>query len=93
VAAPVAKSPAKPRRSADKTYMQISAIALGGMNQAQNQLENTARRLSRVADPTSNVDLPTEMVSLMQSRNDFATNAKVATTADQIEKTTIDMFV
>jgi flagellar basal body rod protein FlgG len=58
--------------------MQISAIALAGMNTAQARLEHTATRIAHVSEPEDRVDLSAEMVALMESRDDFAANAKVA---------------
>lgn len=72
--------------------MQVSAIALGGMEQAAARLDRTATRLAKVADPTDTVDLSAEMVALMQARNDFAVNAKVLKTADEMSKTLVEML-
>lgn len=72
--------------------MDISAIALSGLNQAQSQLEKTARRLAQAADSTDAIDLSAEMVALMQSRNDFATNAQVLKTADEMQKHAVDIM-
>jgi flagellar basal body rod protein FlgC len=71
--------------------MQISAIALSGMHAAQTRLEHAATRIAHVADPEDRVDLSTEMVALMESRNDFAANANVLKTWDQVERSLLDM--
>jgi flagellar hook protein FlgE len=63
---------------------------LSGMAQATTTVNQIARRLS---NPTSDtVDLSTEMVSLIQARNDFSTNVKVAQTEDQMAKSLLSIF-
>jgi hypothetical protein len=78
--------------------MNIAAIALDGLNQAQARFDQTARRLASIgarspaavlADP---VDLSTDMVSLISARNQFATNLRVARTAGEIERQAIDLL-
>ncbi len=75
--------------------------ALSGMQSADSQLDATASRIANSAFPTvpgapnppqDKLDLSTDMVSLMQSRNDFAANAKVAHVADEIQRSTISMM-
>jgi hypothetical protein len=68
--------------------MQITAIALGGMERAQARLDTAAARLSTVADPDAGadiVDLSEEMVALLAARNDFRLQAKVMQTAQEME--------
>ncbi len=72
--------------------MDIAAIALGGMNEAQGRVESAARRLASAAEPTDTVDLSAEMVALMEARNAFTTNARVLETADEIQKNVIDIL-
>jgi flagellar basal body rod protein FlgC len=72
--------------------MEISAIALAGMNAAQTRMEHTATRLAHVSEPEDRIDLSTEVVALMESRNDFAVNAKVFKTADQMQQNVLDIL-
>ena len=72
--------------------MEISAIALSGMHAAQTRLENTATRIAHVSEPEDRVDLSAEMVALMESRNDFAANAKALKTADQMQQSVLDVL-
>lgn len=79
--------------------MDLSAIALQGLQQAQVQLEQAAVRIARAGDtssvdgaPLDVVDLSAEVVALMSASNDYAVNLTTMKTADQIQKTTIDMF-
>ena len=72
--------------------MEISAAALSGMHRAEARLEATAQRLARVSDPADTVDLSAEMVALLEARNDFAVNAKVLKTGDEIERVLLDVL-
>jgi hypothetical protein len=82
---------------ADRTDMDISAIALGGLEQAQVQLGNAASSLAGAAGSPSppssdSVDLSAGIVALMSAKNDFAVNISVLKTADQIQKYAIDLM-
>ena len=72
--------------------MEISAIALSGMQAAQTRLEHTATRVAHFSEPEDQVDLSAEMVALMESRNDFAANAKALKTADQMQQSVLDVL-
>jgi flagellar hook protein FlgE len=63
---------------------------LSGMTQAETSVNQIAKRLSNPASDT--VDLSTEMVGLMQARNDMATNVKVAKTVDEMMQSAISML-
>ena len=67
---------------------------LQGMNQALNSLNTTAQRVAQepFAAPQDSVDLSTDMVNLIQARNDFAANAKVFRTGDEMAKTLLNML-
>lgn len=82
---------------ADGTDMDMSAIALAGLEQAQVQLQNAASSLAGAAGSTSpstsdSVDLSSGIVALMSAKNDFAVNISVLKTADQIQKYAIDVM-
>jgi flagellar hook protein FlgE len=77
--------------------MDLSAIALQGMEQAQVQLENAATRLASAGSSPSGanldiVDLSAEMVALMSAKNNFSVNLSVLKTASQIEKQVTDVM-
>ncbi len=55
---------------------------LSGMAQAETTVGHIAKRLTQAGNDT--IDLSAEMVALMQSRNDFAINVKLAQTEDQM---------
>lgn len=79
--------------------MQILAIAQQGMEQAQGRVEQAASRIASLgtaganpAQPNDNINLSDEMISLMQAKNDFEANLKVAHTADDLQKQTLDLL-
>jgi flagellar basal body rod protein FlgG len=68
-------------------------VPLSGMTQAMQQLDRTA---SRIATPeTQNpqgdtVDLSSDMVALLQARQNFEANAKALHTENDLTKTMLD---
>lgn len=78
--------------------MDISAIALRGLDQAQSKLETAASRLapagafSSTGTPFDSVDLSQEAVALLSARNEFATNIKLLHTADDLAQWAIDLL-
>jgi flagellar hook protein FlgE len=78
--------------------MEVSAIALQGLEHAQAQLTSSAARLagagtsSATGAPVDNVDLSAEVVTQMSAKNDFAANFSVLKAADEMRKTAIDMM-
>lgn len=72
--------------------MQISAIALTGMDAAQSKLERTAVNVANAAEPTDQVDLSAAAVAMIQARDEFAINVKVAQTAMEMEKSLINVL-
>jgi hypothetical protein len=71
--------------------MDVSSIALSGLNQAQTSLENTARRISGAAGQGDSVDFSTDAVNLLQAKNDFETNIQVLKVASEMEKSAINL--
>ena len=77
--------------------MDMSAIALGGLEQAQVHLEKAAISLAGAAGSSSSassdsVDLSAGIVALLSAKNDFAVNINVLKTPDQIQKYAIDIM-
>jgi hypothetical protein len=76
--------------------MDVSAIALQGLEGAQNRFESAASKLSSAASPvpgTGDVtDISQATVGLLSAKNDFEGNLTVAKVADEMERTTIDML-
>jgi len=77
--------------------MDISAIALQGLDQASAQLDAAAAQIASAgaASPDGanldTVDLSTQMVALMSAQTLFAANLATLKTADQMGKSLIDL--
>ena len=77
--------------------MDISAIAIQGLNQADAQLQQAATAIAGAGSQSpdgSNLDtvnLATEMVALLSARTMFAANLKTFSIASEIQKSTIDL--
>ena len=65
-----------------------------GLEKAQSQFDQSTRRLSAGAssDSTDSVDLGGEIVAMLAARNAFEVNLKLAHTANQMERRTIDIL-
>jgi flagellar hook protein FlgE len=63
---------------------------LSGMAQAETSVNQIATRLAQPA--TDQVDLSTEMVSLMAARNNFSVDVKLAQTEDQMTKSVLSIL-
>ncbi len=73
--------------------MDLMSIALGGMQQAQGSFERAAGRIAKAADPSPDaLDLSSEMVALLQARNQFHSNARVIQIGDDMQKTLLNLF-
>jgi len=77
--------------------MDLSAIALQGLDQAQVQLQNAATRLASAGAESPDgagldtVDLSADIVALMSAQNQYSANLSTLKTADQIQKNTINL--
>ncbi len=69
-------------------------IPLAGMNRAETALNTTANRLSTVgATPQDDtLDVSAEMIALMEARTNFAVNAKVAQTQNQVAQSLVNLL-
>jgi len=76
--------------------MDLSAIALQGLDQAQVQLQNAASKLAGADSPDGagldTVDLSTEIVALMSAQNQYAANLSTLKTADQLQQSSLDVI-
>jgi flagellar hook-associated protein FlgK len=70
--------------------MDVTAIALTGLQGAQQTLETASRRLASPDQPGDLVDLSSEMVALLAAKNQFAANAKVIQTSEEMQR--LDLF-
>jgi flagellar hook protein FlgE len=77
--------------------MDISAIALQGLQQADAQLEKAAIKIAAYGASSPDganldtVDLSAEVVALMSAKTDYLTNLKTLQTANEIQKNVIDL--
>ncbi len=69
--------------------MDISAIALGGLQQAQASLERVSRKIASGEDPVDTASLSTEVVALLSAKNQFAANIKVMQAANEMEMSSL----
>jgi flagellar hook protein FlgE len=75
--------------------MELTAIALQGMEQAGRRLETSAARIARLGTADyggDTVDLSREAVETLAARTDFAANARVAGTGAEMEKKLVDLL-
>lgn len=75
--------------------MDISAIALQGLQQAESLLNEAASGIAEAGTGSSSggdvVDLSTEMTDLMSAQNQFEANLATLKTADQIMQSLINI--
>ena len=78
--------------------MDLSAIALQGLDQAQVQLQNAATRLAGAGADSPDgagldtVDLSAEIVALMSAKNQYSANLSTLKTVDQIQRNALDLM-
>jgi flagellar basal body rod protein FlgG len=66
------------------------SVPLSGMARAETSVNQIAARVAQPANDT--VSLSAEMVALMQSRNDFAIEVKLAQTEDQMTQSALSLL-
>lgn len=80
--------------------MDILGIAQQGLQQAQGQFEKAAQRIAQVGlntgqsspTPLDSVSLSDEAVSLLGAKNQFEMDVKLAQTANEMDKATLDLI-
>jgi len=82
---------------ADKEDMDLSGIALQGLEQAEVRFVRASSQLSSMgavsADGTRDtVDLSQAAVALVLAKDDFAANLEMVKVADQMERATVDLL-
>jgi len=65
---------------------------LAGMERASSNVDKIAAKVGGLGFPGDTVDLSSEMVDLLQSKNDFEANANVLRTEDQMTKNVLDVL-
>jgi len=75
---------------------QILSTALEGLSRSRERIERTALRLARMPEvleqPADQVDLSQEMVNLLWARNSYEANLKAIETAEEIDKSLINLL-
>lgn len=65
---------------------------LQGMSQASASLDRVATRVASISTPAGDsVDLSAEMVALIEAKNNFGANVKVAQTMDEVTQSLLNM--
>ena len=83
---------------ADNWDMDLSAIALQGLDQAQTALETAAAKIASVGTlspdtpSVDSVDLSAEMVALLSAKNAFSVNIATLKVADEVQESLIDLI-
>src|ERR1035441_1200013 len=81
------------RKRSDENAMDVMSTALGGMRDAQTNLEKMAERVAGASASTpDSVDLSTEMVGMLAARDQFQLNARVFQTAGEMQKKLLDIL-
>ena len=81
--------------SADRTDMDISAIALNGLQQAERQLEHSASRIASLGTASAvadTVDLSTEKMAMISAKGQAAVDRAILKTGGEMQKTAIDVM-
>jgi hypothetical protein len=66
------------------------SVPISGMMRAETTVNQIAERVAQPASDT--VSLSADMVALMQSRNDFAVDVKLAQTDDQMTRSALSLI-
>jgi len=78
--------------------MDLSAIALQGLNQAQSQLDSAATRIASAGavstdgETLDTVDQSAEVVALLSAKNVFSLDLKILKLAGEVQKNLIDVI-
>jgi hypothetical protein len=88
----------KNRATADKSPVDISAIALQGLETSQAQFDQAAGRLASVGSPSpgtasvDTVDLSAQTISLLSAKNAFELNLSVMKIANEMQSHLVDLL-
>jgi len=73
--------------------MTVISTALTGMERAEAKLERTAQRVARISfEEGDAVDLSAEAVALLEARNAYSANLKVAQAAEEMTRKLLDVL-
>jgi hypothetical protein len=95
---PGAFSPEILSAAADKRSVELSAIALSGLDRASAAFDQSARAIATAGTaapesaPVDTVDLATAVVGMVQAREDFGANIQALRTADEMQRQVLDIL-
>jgi flagellar basal body rod protein FlgC len=74
--------------------MAMSAISssVRGMQQVASRFEASANRIARSGTGLADVDVASEMVSVLQSKHEYVANAKVISALNDMQRSAIDIL-
>jgi flagellar basal body rod protein FlgC len=74
--------------------MSIPALsnATFGMARATSQLQHSANQIARLDGPNGQIDIGREMINVMTAETDFKANVKVASAAQNMTKSLLDIL-
>ncbi len=72
--------------------MNVLSVALDNIGRATTQLNSAAARIAKISDPTDSVDLSAEAVNVLQARTSFEASIAVLRTANDMQKSLVDLF-
>jgi flagellar basal body rod protein FlgG len=77
----------------DMHYMIDFQAPLQGMSLASASLDRAATRIASLGTPAGDsVDLSAEMVALIQAKNNFGANVRVAQTMDEVTQSLLNLI-
>jgi flagellar hook protein FlgE len=72
--------------------MQISSVALGGLDSAEAQFNGAASKIAAAPASPDTVDLSSSAVSLLNAKDGYEANLKTLEVADDMTKQTLDLL-
>jgi flagellar hook protein FlgE len=74
--------------------MDLSSIALQGLQQADDRLQQASTRLASVGSDgdVDTVSISAEMVALLSAKNEYMTNVRALKTGDEVQQAALDIM-
>ena len=70
----------------------IALRSLQGMQNASKQFEAAAAKIAQASDNFDVVDLSSEMVAMINARDNFMANVEAAKSGDQLQRTLLNLI-
>jgi len=71
-------------------HMEVTGIALGGLQTAQDMLEKSAKRMANVGAPVS--DSARDIVEVISAKEAFQANARIIKVGDEMQEKLLDLL-